>query len=111
MILLDDLKFYEDFFKTPRTREELRKYWKCDNRTVRDYISKLQKDLNIVNLQDGKGWYIPDNSADVSAYAKQEYSRGIKSIAKAYRMNKRCGIDFQMDLDEIFNDIRKGIAL
>ena len=107
--MIENAKFYAEFFKTPRSKEELRKFWKCDNRTVRDNISRLQRDLNIVNLQDGKGWYIPDSAKDISAYAKQEYSRGLKSIAKAYRMFKRCGIDRQKNLTEVFEDIKKEV--
>ena len=103
--MIENVEFYAEYFKTPRQREELRSLWQCDNRTVRDNISKLQKDLNIVNLQDGKGWYIPEKVAEITAYAKQEYSRGVKSIAKAYKMFKRCGVDFQRDFEEIIKDI------
>lgn len=109
MILLDDLKFYEDFFRKPRTREELRKYWQCDNRAVRENISTLQKELNIVNLQDGKGWYIPDTEKEVRAYCSQEISRGLKSVIKAYQMSKRCVSENQISMDLIINNLREVI--
>ena len=104
--MIDNTEFYTNYFKTPRTREELRKFWKCDNRTVRDNISKLQKDLNIVNLQDGKGWYIPETEKEVRAYCSQELSRGLKSVIKAYQMSKRCVSDNQISMDNIINNLR-----
>lgn len=104
--MIENVKFYAEYFKKPRQREDLRKLWQCDNRTVRDNISRLQKDLNIVNLQDGKGWYIPETEKEVRAYCSQEISRGLKSVIKAYQMSKRCVSENQIDMDNIINNLR-----
>ena len=108
-VKLYELDFYKDLFRIPRTKEDLQIIWDCDERTVRRNVAELQKNLNIVNLQDGRGWFIPDKTEEILAFAKQEYSRGIKNIAKAYKMFKRCNVDGQTDLEDIFSEIRKEV--
>lgn len=107
--MIYNIEFYAKYFKTPRQREDLRQLWQCDNRTVRDNISKLQKDLNIVNMQDGKGWYIPETEKEVRAYCSQEISRGLKSVIKAYQMSKRCVSENQISMDTIMNNLKEVI--
>lgn len=107
--MIQNIEFYAKYFKKPRQREDLRQLWQCDNRTVRDNISKLQKDLNIVNLQDGKGWYIPETEKEVRAYCSQEISRGLKSVIKAYEMSKRCVSENQISMDTIINNLKEVI--
>ena len=107
--MIDNIEFYANYFRTPRQKEELRKFWKCDNRAVRENISTLQKDLNIINLQDGKGWYIPETEKEVRAYCSQEISRGLKSVIKAYQMSKRCVSENQISMDAIMNNLKEVI--
>ena len=107
--MIHNIEFYAKYFKKPRQREELRDLWKCDNRIARDNISKLQKDLNIINLQDGKCWYIPETEKEVRAYCSQEISRGLKSVIKAYQMSKRCVSENQISMDTIMNNLKEVI--
>lgn len=104
--MIHNIEFYAKYFKIPRSRKDLRQLWQCDNRAARENISTLQKDLNIVNLQDGKGWYIPETEKEVRAYCSQEISRGLKSVIKAYQMSKRCVSENQISMDNIINNLR-----
>jgi len=77
-----------EIFKTPKTKQELCLIFNCDDRTLRSKISKMQKRYNIINLQDGKGYYIASDK-DVEKYARQEMHRAIKIFNKARTMLKR----------------------
>jgi len=104
--MFEDLEFYRDFFKVPRTRKEVRDCWGCTDNCARITIRKLQdRGLNIVNLQNGKGYFIPNNPKVVAEYAKQEIARGLSCITKGYAMIKRCGQDFQISIEEIMKRI------
>ena len=77
-----------DYIKIGRenaiTRSELSKRIGISDRQVRDLIHYARRDTPILNMQDGKGYFIPDmdNEEEVlllEAYVKQENAR-LKSI-------------------------------
>jgi len=88
------------------TREYLKRVTELDDRTIRDEIKKARtkKYIAILNMQDGKGYYRPDENerADVERWLRQERHR-MKEIrdgmsgAIAY-LNK---IDGQIELPNI----------
>lgn len=77
-----------DYIKIGRenaiTRSEFSKQIGISDRQVRDLIHYARRDTPILNMQDGKGYFIPDmdNEEEVlllEAYVKQENAR-LKSI-------------------------------
>lgn len=70
-------------------RQDLPKLFGCSDRAARKRIEQLQEKYNIVNLQDGKGYFLADNKTALK-YAKQERSRAKASYIKASRMIARC---------------------
>ena len=73
-----------DYIKIGRenaiTRSELSKRIGISDRQVRDLIHYARRDTPILNMQDGKGYFIPDmdNEEEVlllEAYVKQENAR------------------------------------
>ena len=76
-------------FKNPVKREDLPRVFGCSDRKARKEIEMLQEKYNIINLQDGRGYFLAD---DVTArkYAKQEMRRAISTFQKARRILKRC---------------------
>lgn len=78
----------KEFFSTKRSRKEIAQFFECSDREARSRISDLQEHYNIVNLQDGKGYFIADDET-VKKYAEQEMHRAIKSFNKARKMLAR----------------------
>ncbi len=76
-------------FAQPVPRSDLPIIFNCTDRKARAIISKLQEKYNIVNLQDGKGYFLADNETALR-YAKQERSRALKSYLKANKIVSRC---------------------
>lgn len=77
-------------FKNPVKREDLTKVLGVrSDREARRILAELQKTYNIINLQDGRGYFLAD---DVTAmrYAEQERRRALKSFQKANEMIMRC---------------------
>lgn len=59
------------------------------DREARRILSELQKSYNIINLQDGRGYFLADDETALK-YAEQERKRALKSFLKANAMLKRC---------------------
>lgn len=59
------------------------------DREARRILSQLQKTYNIINLQDGRGYFLADDETAVR-YAEQERKRALKSFDKANQMLMRC---------------------
>ena len=59
------------------------------DREARRVLSELQKQYNIINLQDGRGYFLADNETALR-YAEQERRRALKSFNKANEMVRRC---------------------
>ena len=78
----------QEFFATKRSRAEIAEYFGCNDREARERISDLQRTYNIVNLQDGKGYFIADNET-TRKYAEQELARALKCFNKARVMFER----------------------
>ena len=76
-------------FKNPVKRPDLPRVFGCSDRQARKEIKMLQEKYNIINLQDGRGYFLAD---DVTAirYAKQEMRRAISTFRNARRILKRC---------------------
>lgn len=112
--LLDYLKFLEekgfdilDYIPTGHENAVTRAYL-CsatglDDRTVRYAISQARREMPILNMQDGSGYFIPDmNLAEerslLKRYVQQETSRGKQifwSLMGARKTLRNCGIDWR----------------
>lgn len=72
------------------SRDKLRQLTGLTDSKMRDLIRQARHDVPIVNLQDGKGYYIPTEVEEVDRFIAQEEKRA-KSIfanlqsAKEYR--------------------------
>ena len=108
--LEDDLDFYREYFSEPKSRADICDLFNTHDVTARQYIAKLQNlGLNIVNLQNGRGYYIPKDAKAVAEYAKQEINRGLACIVKGYKMIKRCGQENQIDINELIEQIESEV--
>lgn len=96
-----------DYIPTGR-ENAVKRTWLCkatglDDRTVRYAISMARRDMPILNMQDGRGYFIPDMNNEeerqiLKRYVQQETSRGKKifwSLMGARRTLKNCGIDWR----------------
>lgn len=80
----------EKIFASPVKREQLASVLGVEtDREARRIISELQKKYNIINLQDGRGYFLADNATAIR-YAEQERRRALKSFRKANDMLMRC---------------------
>ena len=80
----------EKVFASPVKREQLASVLGVEtDREARRIISELQKKYNIINLQDGRGYFLADNDTAIR-YAEQERRRALKSFQKANDMLRRC---------------------
>lgn len=80
----------QKLFAEPVKREDLASVLGVESdRVARKIVSELQMKYNIINLQDGKGYFLADNDTALR-YAEQERRRAIKSFVKANAMIKRC---------------------
>ena len=59
------------------TYDELKRYTGLDKRTIRAEISRLRKEIIILNMQDGKGFFRPteDEGELLQRFYKQESHR------------------------------------
>lgn len=81
------------------TRKQLEIQTDLNDRTIRDLIHYARRDIPILNMQDGNGYFIPDMNKEedrmhLKRYVQQEENR-LKSIGwslKAARKTlKNCG--------------------
>ena len=108
--LEQDLDFYRECFSEPKSRADICDLFNARDAMARQYIAKLQDlGLDIVNLQNGKGYYIPKDTKTVAEYAKQEINRGFACIAKGYKMIKRCGQENQIKIEELIEQIESEV--
>ena len=86
-----------------RTRAELCMSTGIHDRAVRELISKARRNIPILNMQDGRGYFIPDmNRMEermlLKHYVQQEESR-LKSIGWSLKVARKtltnCGIDWR----------------
>lgn len=77
-----------EIFKEPVKREELSKIFGCSDREARRIVENLQKNYNIINLQDGRGYFLA-NDREAERYARQEMSRALKIFEKANGILRR----------------------
>jgi biotin operon repressor len=61
------------------TRERLCSLTGMNDRAVREMISQARREAVIINLQNGDGYYIPTDRAEIERYVRQETAR-LKSI-------------------------------
>lgn len=96
-----------DYISTGRmnaiTRHALAIRTGISDRQVRDLIHYARRDIPILNMQDGRGYFIPNMNDDVerellAAYVRQEEKR-LKSIgwalASARQTCRNCGIEWR----------------
>ena len=77
-------------FKEPVKRSDLAKVLGVESdREARRILSELQQTYNIINLQDGRGYFLADDETAIK-YAEQERKRALKSFNKANQMLMRC---------------------
>ena len=79
-----------EIFSSPVKRCDLAKALGVESdREARRVLAELQKNHNIINLQDGRGYFLADNETALR-YAEQERRRALKSFNKANLMVMRC---------------------
>lgn len=79
-----------EIFSSPVKRCDLARVLGVESdREARRILSELQKTYNIINLQDGRGYFLADNKTAIR-YAEQERKRALKSFNKANQMLMRC---------------------
>lgn len=95
-------------FKKPVKREELSALFGCSDREARGKIAELQENYNIVNLQNGKGYFLADDNT-AKRYALQEMGRAIKIFNKARKMLGRVtkGEDIKVPVKAHFRCINR----
>lgn len=84
----------------PVKRSELAYALNLTDREMRDILHEAKKKMPIINLQDGKGYFIPDmNSTEdrrlLAIWTKQELNRSketIECIKPAVKTLSNCGI-------------------
>ena len=57
--------------KNAQTRKELCKRLRCDDRMLRDGIEVLRADYAVLNRDDGKGYYLPEETDSGRADTKR----------------------------------------
>ena len=78
-----------ELFIEPVKRSDLSHIFGCSDREARERISELQELYNIINLQDGKGYFLADDEQAIR-YAQQEMHRALKIFNKARYILSRC---------------------
>lgn len=83
-MIVEILDFIKIGHENAITREELVKLTGLNDREIRENISQTRRNVPIINLQDGKGYFIPDLSKEseiayLKQFVKQEENR-LKSI-------------------------------
>lgn len=78
-----------EIFKNPVKRQDLPKIFDCPDRAARKQIEQLQKKHNIVNLSDGRGYFLADDKTALR-YAEQEKRRAKSDLNKANMIIARC---------------------
>lgn len=64
------------------TRRQLADLLNVDDRTARDMVNRARLDrLPVLNDQDGKGYYLSYDEADIYRWAKQEQARADNILA------------------------------
>ena len=100
----------EIVFKHPVKRRDLPKILGCDSdREARRIIAELEKEYNIVNMQDGRGYFLADDKTAIKV-ALRERKRGIALIKKANEILSRCEsvpIDIVVPVKAHFRRIKK----
>ena len=85
------------------TRSELCRRTGLNDRVMRVAIHKARRQIPILNMQDGKGYFIPDMNVEsdrraLKRHVQQEESR-LKNIGWALKEERRtlrnCGIDWR----------------
>lgn len=83
------------------TREWLSNTTGLEDRMVRDSIAKARREMPILNMQDGKGYFIPDMNNEeerslLKQYVMQEENRGkmiFWSLRGARKTLRNCGVE------------------
>lgn len=89
--------------KNAVTRADLCRRTNLPDRAMRLAIHRARRKIAILNMQDGRGYFIPDMNLDeekqlLKRYVRQEESRLKKigwSLKAARRMLTNCGIDWR----------------
>lgn len=72
------------------------------DRQLRLALEQARQDFCVINMQDGKGYYLPDNKEDAKKYYKQEYNRAM-SILKRLNGTKQyiSELEGQVEIEKI----------
>ncbi len=91
------------------TANDLREYFIQQNgefiseRTIRLAIAKIRRFVPIVNLQDGKGYFVPDGTKTDEAlrFYKQEHNRAMKILVGLAPLRKWLATQGQVEFGEL----------
>lgn len=98
---MEIIDFIKVGHKNAITREELVKLTGLNDRDVRESISQTRRNVPIINLQDGKGYFIPDLSKTseieyLKQFVKQEENR-LKSIGWSLKSARKMLKGFEVE--------------
>ncbi|MCI6468160.1 MAG: hypothetical protein MSA90_22185 [Faecalicatena sp.] len=95
-------------FLNTGSKHAIKRKWLCyrtglDDRTMRDLLHEARKKIPVINLQNGKGYFIPDMNIDddrklLVRWVKQEESRIKESqliVETAKKTLSNCGVDWR----------------
>lgn len=108
LIKFDILDYIPTGHDNAVTRRELTDQTGIKDRAIRDMIRYARRKIVILNLQDGKGYFIPDMNLPeerimLVQYIQQEESR-LKSIGwalkSARRMARNCNVEVDNELKQ-----------
>lgn len=108
LIKFDILDYIPTGHDNAVTRRELTDQTGIKDRAIRDMIHYARRKIVILNLQDGKGYFIPDMNLPeerimLVQYIQQEESR-LKSIGwalkAARRMARNCNVEVDNELKQ-----------
>lgn len=102
---------YEDFilnFIPTGSKNAVKRKWLCalsglKDRVVRDMIHHARHKMPIINLSNGKGYYIPDMNNECDRYLLVRYVKQEEKLVRnilwalvgAKKTLKNCGIDWE----------------
>lgn len=77
---MDILEFIPFGKENAIKRQKLRDLTGLTDREMRRAIEVARKEVPIINLQDGRGYYRPDDKDDIQRYVLQEQARATKIL-------------------------------
>ena len=85
------------------TRKQLKIQTGLNDRTIRDLIHYARRDTVIINMQDGKGYFIPDMNCEQDRYKLKRYMQQEDSRLKSHGWALKAARKMFKDYGEVTN--------